>query len=198
LAVVDLMEIQHIQANGTHPRPAAQPKAVEPKFSLLRADGEAVKLLWSSFIRPGLEAIKYPRKIKSQRTGHIWERPPADPRSGTWLPEHVRALIDRGHMGLIFCECHLIIPVSGTKPVGFVVLRLYPDEFVQVPLTLFVWIAYCKDPRALRYVLPLVEKRAREIGVRYVEGVTSLTAWARRLRPYGYQVHQIIIRKEIT
>jgi len=172
--------IQESKASSPNGKVNRRPAAL-PGWTLVRADADAIKVLWPSFIRPGLLRIKQ-----------------KDKHSGQWLPEHVRAAIDGGHLGRLFCECHLIVPTAGTQPVGFVILRLYNDEFVQVPLTLFVWITYCTEPRAMRDVLRLIEKRAKEIGVRYVEGLTSRTAWLRRLRKFGYSAHQIIIRKEIA
>jgi hypothetical protein len=155
-------------------------REIEPKWSLALADAEFVKKFWHSQILPGL------KKVKEK-----------DKRSGHWLPEHVRARVDLGHLGRMFCELHLIVPVNEGKPVGFVILRLYDDEFVNVPVALFAWITYCTEPRAMKHILPLVEKRAKEIGVSKVRGVTSRTAWLRRLRKHGYGVHQVIIEKDL-
>lgn len=169
--------MDHIVANGKveHRQPAK-----DLRYGLSKLDAKALEVLWPTFIFPGLLRIKE-----------------KDKHSGHWIPEHVRSLIDRGHLGQLFCECHLIVPVSDTKPVGFVVLRLYNDEFINVPDTLFVWLTYCIDPRALKYILPLGEKRAREIGVTYVQGITSRMGWLRRLKRYGYEMHQMIIRKQV-
>lgn len=155
--------------------------ATAERWSLVKLDADAVRTLWHKEILPGLLEVK--RK---------------DKRSGQWLPEHVRAAIDAGHLGRHFCECHLIVPGGSDKPVGFVVLRLYNDEFVQVPLSLFIWITYCREPRAMKYVIPQLEKRARDIGVRYLDGISSRAAWLRRLRPFGFRCHQMILRKELT
>lgn len=153
----------------------------EPKYSLVKLDAEGVRKLWHRYILPGLLEIK--RKDKA---------------SGFWIPEHVRSLIERGFIGQPFCECHIIVPLNSGEPVGFIVLRLYNDEFVQVPTSLFVWLTYCVDPRAKRHIVPLVEKRAREIGVRWVDGITSRLSWARALKSQGYSIHQVIIRKEVS
>jgi len=152
----------------------------EARYSLTLLDMEAVKTLWPQYIRPWVEAVK--RK---------------DPAAGHWEPEHVRLAIDAGLAGKMFCECHLIVPVNEGKPVGVVILRLYNDEFLQVPLALHAWITYCHEPRAMRYVLPMLEKRAREIGVRSVMGISSRTKWLRRLRRWGYRMEAIIIRKDV-
>jgi hypothetical protein len=188
--------IEIVHTNGKVTR---EPAKEAHKYSLVKVDAEALRVLWPTFIRPGLEAIKQPHPVRMRKSGKIIMKPAADPHSGQWLPEHVRAALDAGHMGRMFCECQLIVPVSDSKPVGFLIFRLYNDEFVNVPLSLFVWIAWSRDMAAITDVLKreLVEKRAREIGVRYVDGVTSNAAWLRRLRKYGYEMHQMIIRKRI-
>lgn len=155
-------------------------KAKVERWSLVRVDAEGVKTLWPSYIRPALAKVKF-----------------KDPHAGSWLPEHVRAAIDAGMMGRHFCECHLVVPVSSDKPVGFVILRMYNDEFVQVPLSLFVWISYLTEPRAMKDVIAALDKRAREIGVSHIEGISSRTSWMRRLRRFGFNCHQIILRREV-
>ncbi len=160
-------------------------------YGLVRLDAEAVAKLWPDFIRPGLLQIK--RKDRRDST--------------TWLPEHVRAYIEAGLAGKLFCECHMIVPVSGTKPVGFVILRTWNDEYAQVPLSMLVWIAYAKFPwkgirssirTALTHVLPAIEKRSRELGLRYVYGVSPrMHGWLGVLMGFGYQVHQVVFRKDL-
>ena len=152
----------------------------EARYSLIQIDAESLRTLWPQYIRPWVEAVKH-----------------KDPAAGHWEPEHVRLAIDAGLRGAIFCECYLIVPTTEGSPVGVVILRLYNDEFLQVPLYLHTWITYCKEPRALKYVMPQIEKRARDIGVRGVMGISSRTNWLRRLRRWGYRMEAIIIRKDL-
>lgn len=171
------MELVQVNGNG------ATLKAQAQSYSLLKADADAVRVMWPTVIRPGLVKIKK-----------------KDPQSGHWLPEHVRAAIENGLAGRFFCECHLIIKASSSRPCGFMVLRLFNDEFVQVPLALFLWMAHSTEPRAVDYILKsnFLERRAREIGVNRVEGVSSRPGWGRRIAKYGYRPHQVIYRKELS
>ena len=165
-------------------RNGATTPAKPTTYSLLKLDKEAIVKFWPAFIRPGLLSIKR-----------------HDKRSGEWVPEHVRQRIEAGFAGTIFCECHLVMPVSASEPAGFVVLTMYNDEFVQVPQALFVWIAWCeKAPlrKVLPSILPQLEKRARDMGLRYVAGITSRwQAWLHRIFLHGYSVHQVIFKKDL-
>ena len=156
------------------------PAKADGRYSLSQVDAGDLKVLWPQYIRPWVEAVKK----KDSAAGH-------------WEPEHVRLAIESGLAGKIFCECHMVVPVNEGKPVGVVILRLYNDEFLNVPLELYAWITYCREPRAMRYVLAMLEKRAREIGVRAIRGISSQTAWLRRLRRWGYRMEAIIIRKDL-
>ncbi len=154
------------------------------EFSLLLADRDAVRVLWPTLILPGLKVLK--RK---------------DPDSGFWQPEHVRQSIEAGLAGRMFCECHIVVPKSEGRAVGFMVLKAYPDEFIQVPVALFVWIAYCTSWQATDYLLKheVLDKRAREMGFRYVDGLSSrIKPWGRRLGKHGYREHQVLFRKDVV
>jgi hypothetical protein len=158
-------------------------------YSMFKADAEFVKKAWPDFIRPGLLAIK----AKDKRSGH-------------WLPEHVRAYIEAGFAGRLLCECHVICPVDKATPTGFIVMRAYNDEFAQIPLSLFLWIVYNKVPgmgllpsinAVLPHIQPAVERRAKELGLLDVTGISSRLGWGEALAPYGYEVHQVIYRKRL-
>jgi hypothetical protein len=147
-------------------------------YSLVRLDREAVRNLWPSLIRPGLQRIK--RK---------------DPLSGHWRPEHVRQRIEAGFAGQLLCECHAV--VRDHQPVGFVVLTAYNDEFDGAPERLWVWIAWCEGASleaVLPFVLPQLEQRAEELGLRGIVGVSSRAGWARRLTKHGYKARYIFLR----
>lgn len=153
-------------------------------YRLLHADREAIKAYWPTLIRPGVVAIK--EKC---------------PNAGQWLPEHVRQRIEAGLAGQIFCECHLISREENEagKVVGFIVINAYNDEYAQVPLSLFVWLVHCTDAPAeevLPFALPILEQRARDLGLRYVDGV-GRGGWERRLTDYGYKAVQTMFRKEV-
>lgn len=183
--------------NGTTPKPAKDPET----YSLLYADRDAVKRFWPTLIRPGLMRIKGETTRKNTQTGHILTVGPKDKRSGTWQPEHVRQRLEAGFANQIICECYLIIAASSPIPVGFVITQVFNDEFIGCPLYLHIWIAWCeKAPlwRVLPFALSHLEKRAVELGLRGVQGTTSRLQWLRRLRKYGYHIHQVVIRKSMV
>ena len=153
--------------------------AVQPKYSLVLCDAELLKASWS-FIRRGLQTIKA-----------------KDKRSGQWIPEHVRQRIEAGMNGRIFCECYLCVE-DGGKPVGFCVLTCGTDEFVGVPLSLFMWITYCTAPmsKVMPQVMPTLIKRRDDLGLRYLDGISSRWGWMKELARHGFRVHQYIFRLE--
>src|SRR5215469_17505433 len=153
----------------------------ETKYGLVHLDAEALRVTWPAIIKPGLLVVKS-----------------KDRHCGEWHPAHVRQAIEAGFKGVIFCECHLIVSVDSTKPVGFVVLQVENDPFISVPTSLFVWIAYCTEPRAMGCVLPVIEKRARDLGLSKVSGVSSRMGWSKRLVRYGYSAERIVYSKEIV
>jgi hypothetical protein len=166
--------------NG-HSAPQEAPKQA---YTLLKADREAVVKFWPVLIRPGLERIKA-----------------KDKRSGYWQPEHVRQRIEAGFAGQIICECLLILQVNKAEPVGFLVTQVFNDEFLGTPLYLHLWLVWCEGApawRVMRHIQPQVEKRAVELGLRGIQGLSSRLAWMRRLGLLGYSIHQVIIRKDLV
>jgi hypothetical protein len=151
----------------------------QPKYSLVLCDAQLLKDSWK-FIRKGLLRIK-----------------DKDKRSGQWIPEHVRQRIEAGLAGRIFCEAYLCVD-SDSNPVGFCVVTCGPDEFVGVPLSLFMWITYCQKPMrdVLPQVMPTLIKRRDELGLRYIDGVSSRWGWMKELARNGFRVHQYIFRHE--
>lgn len=177
-----------------HPNGVAAEKRA-PAYELLLLDPEGVRKFWEPVIRPGLERIK----AKDRRSGH-------------WEPEHVRMRIENGFARTIYCECWLIIQSNLSKPIGFLVTQAFNDEFLGVPLYLFIWMAWCESPalklrlhrsastldRVLPLILPKLEARAKELGLRGIQGVSSRFPWMYRLSKYGFKVHQYIIRKDFS
>ena len=154
---------------------------VEETYSLIKADADAVRQAWVSFIRPGILAIK----------AH-------DKRSGKWTPTHVRQQLEAGFRQQIFCELHFIVR-DACDPVGFVVLKMYPDEFVGAVQSLWVWLAYCKEwhRKVFPAVLPHIERYGMELGVENVDGLSSRGGWGRILAEHGYEEHQVLYRKPL-
>jgi hypothetical protein len=148
-------------------------------YRLVLCNAELVKDSWP-YINRGLLRIKQ-----------------KDKRSGQWIPEHVRQRIEAGLVGRIFCECYLCVDES-SNPVGFCVVTSGPDEFVGVPLSLFMWITYCTAPmdKVLPAVMPTLLQRKRELGLRYIDGVSSRFGWMKNLTKQGFRIHQYIFRHE--
>jgi len=156
-------------------------EAQQPTYSLVLCDLPLLKASWP-LIRRGLLKIKH-----------------KDKRSGTWTPEHVRQRIEAGLANRIFCECYLCIE-DESRPVGFCVVTGGPDEFIGVPLTLFMWITYCEKPmkKVMPQVMPTLEARALELGLKYIDGVSSRLGWGMVLSRHGFVTHQVIYRKELV
>lgn len=155
-----------------------------PKWNLLLCDPDTVRRMWPTFIRPGLMRIKEKDKF-----------------SGYWQPEHVRQRLEAGFRGLIVCECFLITQSDKSVPVGFIVTQAFPDEFLNVPLYLHQWIIWCEGApfhRVLPDIDPQMEARAKELGLRGIQGISSRPQWVRRAGKQGYRVHQYIIRREFN
>lgn len=152
-----------------------------PKYGWFEADADALKKLWPNFILPGL------RKVKAK-----------NPRLARWEPEHIRAHLEAGLRGMMFCKLYVITRVDSPNPLGFAVLKLYNDEFLGVPMALYAWVTYCIDPRATDWAIGATEKLAAEMGVRAVGGMTQRIAYIRRLSRRGYRVIGYLLEKEIV
>lgn len=152
--------------------------ATQPTYRLVFCNKDLLKASWP-FINRGLQRIKE-----------------KDKRSGQWIPEHVRQRIEAGLTGRIFCEAYLCM--EGEEPVGFCVVTCGPDEFVGVPLSLFMWITYCTAPMAkvLPQVMPALIQRRDDLGLRFIDGVSSRWGWMKQLTRHGFRVHQYIFRYE--
>ncbi len=89
--------------------------------------------------------------------------------------------------------------MDGEEPVGFYVLSLITDPFINVPTTLFVWIAYAMPgkwgliPRHLQDI----KERARYLGVDKVEMMSPRKGWLRKLEPLGWEVSEVIMATKV-
>ena len=152
----------------------------ESSYSMVLLDLQAIKALWWKEIRPGLLKVKE----KDESSGH-------------WEPEHVRKLLEAGAQGLLFCQCHMVVKEG--KPVGFVILRIFPDEFTQVPYDLFVWIGHSDDPKCVDWVFnsEYLENLAKDMGLSGVMWVSGREGWGKRASRYGFDMKQIVFRKKV-
>jgi hypothetical protein len=146
------------------------------KFSFTRVDASNLAALWLSLIRPGvLEVIR--------RAGPV-----------PWTPEQVLFQLKAGLENRLFCEAWTI---SRDRPCGFVILKLYNDEFLQVPDRLFLWIMKVGDSSALKELDHFLVKRALSLGLTKISGVSRRTGFVRWARKFGFEPDMLIFTKEI-
>ena len=143
-----------------------------------RVDGQALAAdpnLWK-FIKTGLLSVK----AKVGNRSH-------------WEPLHVRKSIEAN-------GSELWVVFDAVEPVGFYVLSVNNDPFVGIPTSLFVWIAYASPGhwQLVENHLIDVEARAKELGIEAIEFLSPRKGWLRKLEPLGFQVAEIIHRKQIT
>lgn len=120
-----------------------------------------------------------------------------NPPRAHWLPEHVRAEIERGFARQSQAECFLAHDGRTETITGFVVTVPQNDPFVNLPLTWFMWMCTA-EPGALMDCLPEIEAMARLRGYRRIEWLTSREGWERRVSKNGYSIVQYTIAKELV
>lgn len=123
-------------------------------------------------VRPGLVAIK-----KRQHT------------QGHWEPENVRQSIVLG-------QSELWLVLREDCIVGFTITQLTNDPFLNIPYSLFIWIAWSRDG-GVDEAEWTIEEYARSRGCRYLEALTQRKGLARRLARYGWEETNICIRKDL-
>lgn len=143
---------------------------VESKALLVSSETLASNTTLWEFVKQGLLAVK--AKIGTR---------------SAWTPGHVRqAILNKGS--------ELWVVLDGEEPVGFYVLSLITDPFINVPTTLFIWIAYAVPgkwgliPRHLQDI----KERARYLGVDKLEMMSPRIGWLRKLLPLGWEVSERI------
>jgi hypothetical protein len=159
---------------------------------IVRADGEALRSHWK-WLCAGLETVKA-KALASQRKQGLT-------RSYTvWLPAHIRVAIIKGLMGQSTVELYLVNS-RGRDADGFFITSCPFDEFIQVQLTLFLWIAYSEKAGLLEKCEPFLDKLAEDRGVLAIEHVSGRMAWGRRMQTCGngrrWRLSQLIWRKEL-
>lgn len=142
---------------------------VDPKIFIEKPD------VWE-FVKIGLEVIQ-------SRIGN----------RSKWKPLHVRQAVVNGNS-----ELWLIVD-EDAMPQGFYVLSAITDPFIQVPTTLFVWVAYSRPGTNLvdKHFNDVVQ-RGRELGVEAIEMMSPRKGWERRLAKHGFYVAEQIHRLELN
>ena len=120
----------------------------------------------------------------------------------TWIPEQVRMAIIKGLAVQNTVELHWVMDEEDGAIDGFV-LSSYPfDEFLQAPLTFFIWIGYSEKAGLLERVEPLIDQLALDRGCCQIEHISGRMGWFRRQRNLGanyggWKMSQIHYRKEL-
>ena len=170
-----------------------QSQEVKPLPILKRCDGEGLRAHWS-WLRSKLEIVKRKALVAQKRNGLT--------RSyATWIPEQVRMAIIKGLASQNTVELHWVMDEEGAID-GFV-LSSYPfDEFLQAPLTFFIWVGYSEKAGLLERVEPLIDGLALDRGCIQIEHISGRMGWIRRQRNLGldrggWKLSQLHFRKEL-
>ena len=153
--------IKEPSANGA-------PKVARKLLHLVRANKDQVRDLWP-FVRRGCLTVK----AKTQADDLTDD-------SGNWTPEHIRAQLELFFTGRSSCELWLITEEGGAIR-GFLVTVISTCPYIQVPISLLVWVAYTARPigsRNARAILAELEDYAKKSGLLYVDGYTNRPEWA--------------------
>jgi hypothetical protein len=166
----------------------------EVKLPILkRCDGEGLRAHWP-WLRSKLEIVKKKALVAQKRNGLT--------RSyATWIPEQIRMAIIKGLASQNTVELHWVMDEDGAID-GFV-LSSYPfDEFLQAPLTFFIWVGYSEKAGLLERVEPLIDGLALDRGCIQIEHISGRMGWIRRQRNLGldrggWKLSQLHYRKEL-
>jgi hypothetical protein len=150
--------------NETEPRTT---KAVQVSPEYLASN----PTLWE-FVKQGCEAIK--AKIGNR---------------SKWTPMHVRqAVLNKGS------ELWVVIDETTQAPLGFYVLSVVNDIFINIPTTLFVWLTYATPGEwgLIERHFADVKERARVLGLENIEMLSPRKGWLKKLNKLGFEVVDII------
>ena len=133
------------------------------------------------YVRDRLEVIK--KKDKS--TQH-------------WLPEHVRHAVMQGLFGQNMTELYVALDTDNSI-YGFIVTEVLFDRFVNIPLTLWIWVGWLNREMIDR-MTPWLEKIAKERGLTRIEWDSGRFGWlgtVSQLKTAGFRLVKQGFRKEI-
>jgi hypothetical protein len=153
---------------------------------IVRCDGAMLAEHWP-FIRSKLLEVK-------RKTDHAQKKAGLTEAATMWLPEHIRIAIIKGLIGQNTCELYLVFEAG--KVAGFFVTSCPPDEFLQVPLILHLWIAWSGSPRLLERCEPFLKELKRQRGCVVIQHTSGRQGWLRRNTP-GWKLSQLVYRCEV-
>ncbi|HUO03670.1 MAG TPA: hypothetical protein VMU16_00605 [Candidatus Binataceae bacterium] len=123
-----------------------------------------------------------------------------DEHTDPWTPSHVRAAVERGLRGEQPCQLWFvkerdreILSKDGTiveQPIGFLVATGYPDNYLSVPYTLWVWLAVGKPLVSRKYLAGVVKELkeyGRSLGFNRIRWATGRMNWAPIARKLGFR-----------
>ena len=148
---------------------------------VLCATRDTMVACWG-FVRHGLLAVK--RKAK----GAI-----------VWHPEHLRLALEKG-----FTRepggAELWLACSSGTPVAFVITTPEYDPFLNLPMSLYVWISY-HDPLVRSDAVPkleaVIEEVARARGFASLRCMTTRKGLLPRLAPFGWRQVLVVLEKPL-
>jgi hypothetical protein len=162
---------------------------------ITRADGEALRHIWP-WLRSKLEIVKHKALVSQRRQGLT--------RSyATWIPEHIRVAIIRGLANPPQNTVELwLVNSQVARADGFFITSCPFDEFIQVQLTLFIWIGYSERAGLLEKCEPFVDRLALDRGCIQIEHVSGrMAGWMKRQASCGngrvWRLSQMTFRKEL-
>lgn len=122
-----------------------------------------------------------------------------------WEPEHIRAAIEASNAAeargeATVCQLWLGRYSKDEPPRALMVTQMMFDQFLHIPLTLFVWIVY-KHPSHQGDLItecegPLIEY-ARARGCRTLECMTAHPRFATHLEARGWTTAMRVLRKPL-
>lgn len=131
------------------------------------------------------------------RRGLVWIKKAQGP-AAIWEPEHVWGALVTGQ-----AELHLG-GLEGAEScvdqlVGFVVTQPLVSPFVNLPLSLLIWMLYREPGQSHKNFGPALntylDALARERGYRYIEGITPFPEVNELGSRYGYHTSMYVLRK---
>jgi hypothetical protein len=153
---------------------------------IVRCDGAMLARYWP-FLEEKLLIIKHKTDVAQRKAGLTQSQV-------TWTPQQIRFAVLKGLIGQNTVELYLVM--EGAEVLGFFVTSCPPDEFLQVPLVLHLWIAWSGKPRLLEQCEPFLKELKRQRHCMVIQHTSGRQGWLRRNTP-GWKLSQLIYRCEV-
>jgi hypothetical protein len=93
-------------------------------------------------------------------------------------------------------HCRLYIIEKNDIYAGFMVVRLFPDEFSYAPVFL-VWLLYLKEQGILDDVLDFAKSEAKRLKCKVMRFESNRAGWEKVVARHGGKMHLTTYQKEI-